>query len=344
MKKLVILIFSMVMAGEMEVDGNLTVTDTLIVNNKDVNATIDSLLSLIAQLEIRIAQLECQNTGIIPDGYCDCFFHTLDECGVCNGDTTSCQDCAGVLNGDNLQDMCGYCDNDSSNDCIQDCSGEWGGVAEYDVCGICGGDAISEDECYVTDIDGYIYEAVGIGDQIWMAENLKVTHYNNGDDILTGYTDGEWHQLQAGAYAVYDDDPSNSDTYGKLYNWHAVDDDRGVCPEGWHVPSYEEWTILTDYLGGTSVAGGKMKEAGFDHWNSPNTGATNESGFTGLAAGYRNGSSGHYSAMLIHGYFWSFFENSGNSTYSYLSFNDSYLTWDDNNNEHGFSIRCVLGD
>jgi len=139
MKKLVILIFSMVMAGEMEVDGNLTVTDTLIVNNKDVNATIDSLLSLIAQLEIRIAQLECQNTGIIPDGYCDCFFHTLDECGVCNGDTTSCQDCAGVLNGDNLQDMCGYCDNDSSNDCAQDCFGEWGGTVEVDQCGICGG-------------------------------------------------------------------------------------------------------------------------------------------------------------------------------------------------------------
>ena len=96
MKKLFILIFSIVMAGEMEVDGNLTVTDTLIVNNRDVITTIDSLLSLIAQLKQRIAQLECQNTGIIPDGYCDCFFHTLDECGVCNGDTTSCQDCAGV--------------------------------------------------------------------------------------------------------------------------------------------------------------------------------------------------------------------------------------------------------
>ncbi len=99
----------------------------------------------------------------------------------------------------------------------------------------------------VIDIDGNVYETVQIGEQVWMAENLKVTNYRNGDEIPTG------------AY-VYENDPSNAETYGNLYNWYAVDDGRGVCPEDWHVPTDDEYTALSDYLGGTSVAGGKMKE------------------------------------------------------------------------------------
>jgi len=136
------------------------------------------------------------------------------------------------------------------------------------------------------DIDGNVYETIQIGDQLWMAENLKTTHYNNGDEIP--YPSNEdFGSFDEGQYGVYDNDPSNADVYGNLYNFAAVDDDRGLCMEGWHVPSDGEWTVLTDYLGGSSVAGGKMKEEGLDHWNSPNTGATNESGFTGLPAGYR---------------------------------------------------------
>ena len=132
----------------------------------------------------------------------------------------------------------------------------------------------------VTDIDGNVYETILIGDQLWMAENLKVIHYNDGDEILTGYSGSEWSWLDSGAYAVSPDDnnPSNAEIYGNLYNWYVVDDDRGVCPENWHVPSDAEFTVLTDFLGGESVAGGKMKETGLEHWNSPNTGATNESG------------------------------------------------------------------
>ena len=110
-----------------------------------------------------------------------------------------------------------------------------------------------------------------------MAENLKVTHYNNGDPITHITNNGDWGSFDEGQYGIYDNDPSNADTYGNLYNWAVVDDDRGVCSEGWHFPSDDEWTVLTDYLGGASVAGGKMKETGLEHWNSPNTGATNES-------------------------------------------------------------------
>jgi len=127
----------------------------------------------------------------------------------------------------------------------------------------------------VTDIDGNVYEIVPIGDQVWMAENLKVTHYNDGSEIPTGYSNSEWTELETGAYAVYptDDEASQStcgddcaDVYGNLYNWYVVDNDMGVCPDGWHVPSDAEYTVLTDYLGGTS-AGGKMKETGTVHWN-----------------------------------------------------------------------------
>ena len=95
----------------------------------------------------------------------------------------------------------------------------------------------------VTDIDGNVYETVVIGGQLWMAENLKVTHYNEGSEIPTGYSDFEWDELddtETGAYAVYNDDLSNADTYGNIYNWYAVDDSRGVCPVGWHVPTDDE--------------------------------------------------------------------------------------------------------
>ena len=138
------------------------------------------------------------------------------------------------------------------------------------------------------DIDGNFYGTVQIGNQLWMSENLKTTHYNNGDEIPTGLTDGDWQNNTSGALAVYDDNELNADIYGRLYNWYAVVDNRGVCPENFHVPTDEEYTQLTNYLGGSDVAGGKMKEAGLEHWNSPNAGATNESGFSGFPGGFRN--------------------------------------------------------
>ncbi len=139
----------------------------------------------------------------------------------------------------------------------------------------------------VTDIDGNVYNTVTIGTQVWMKENLKTTRYRNGNSIPTTLSDAQWHSTTSGAYSVYNNDPSNNITYGKLYNWYAVSDPRNIAPAGWHIPSASEWQTLINYLGGTSVAGGKLKAVSA-LWNSPNTGATNSSGFTGLPAGFRD--------------------------------------------------------
>jgi len=182
-----------------------------------------------------------------------------------------------------------------------------------------------------------------------MAENLKVTNYRDGSEIQYVQQESSepnvWENLSTGAYGYYNDDLTNQETYGNLYNWFAVDDSRGVCPDGWHVPSNDEYIILTDYLGGTSVAGGKMKEAGLDHWNSPNTGATNESGFTALPAGYRFSSNGYYSSMGDLGYFWSSSEySSTNAWFRLLYYNYSNVNRNFSfNKQLGFSVHC-LGD
>lgn len=141
----------------------------------------------------------------------------------------------------------------------------------------------------VTDIDGNIYHTVTIGTQVWMVENLKVTHYRNGDAIPNVTDNASWSGLTSGAYCWYNnDEASYKTTYGAIYNWYAVNDSRSICPVGWHVPSDFEWTVLTTYLGGESVAGGKLQESGTTHWNSPNEGATNETGFSALPGGWRN--------------------------------------------------------
>jgi uncharacterized protein (TIGR02145 family) len=204
------------------------------------------------------------------------------------------------------------------------------------------------DDGACTDIDGNIYETVQIGDQLWMAENLKVTHYNNGDEITHITNNEDWVSLSTGAYGDYDNNPTNSETYGRLYNWYTVDDSRGLCMEGWHVPSDEEYTVLKDYLGGTSVAGGKMKEAGLEHWNyysdEITEEATNESGFTGLPAGYRASYSGAYYDVGNLGSFWSSSEyNSNYAWYRLLTYSYSNVYRYYYHRLYGFSIRC-LGD
>ena len=136
----------------------------------------------------------------------------------------------------------------------------------------------------VTDADGNTYRTIKIGNQWWMAENLRTTRYRNGDPIPTVTDNFTWGHLLTGACCSYDNDSSMVFTYGRLYNWHAVSDGRGLAPLGWHVPSDADWGTLVEYLGGSAVAGGKMKEAGTAHWLSPNTGATNESAFSGCRA------------------------------------------------------------
>ena len=122
----------------------------------------------------------------------------------------------------------------------------------------------------LVDIDGNVYSTVVIGTQTWMAENLKVTKYRNGDNITHITTNSDWPNDTDGAYGDYNNNPTNSDTYGRLYNWYAVDNSSGLCPEGWHVPTSEEYNALKTHLG--TNAGQKMKEAGTEHWDSTTTG------------------------------------------------------------------------
>jgi uncharacterized protein (TIGR02145 family) len=195
----------------------------------------------------------------------------------------------------------------------------------------------------VTDIDGNVYQTVTIGNQVWMAENLKVTHYRNGDVIPIETDGGTWAGLTTGAYCEYNNDINNVATYGRLYNWHAVNDSRGVTPAGWHVPSDAEWQTLVDYLGGSTVAGGKMKETGTTHWCDPNT-ATNESGFSALPGGYRF-TDGPYYVIGCYAGFWSSTESAGGRargrSLNHSGYDDIEVYRFDGSKPAGFSIRCV---
>jgi uncharacterized protein (TIGR02145 family) len=129
---------------------------------------------------------------------------------------------------------------------------------------------------------------IAIGSQRWCTTNLNVSSYRNGDAIPQVEDGKAWASLTTGAWCYYKNKTENGITYGKLYNWYAVNDPRGLAPEGYHIPSDSEWTTLSTFLGGESFAGGKMKEKGTTHWSKPNKGASNESGFLGLPGGARN--------------------------------------------------------
>ncbi len=184
------------------------------------------------------------------------------------------------------------------------------------------------------------YKWTKIGTQTWMAENLKVTKYNDGIAIPNVTDATAWSELTTGALCDYENTPSNSETYGKLYNWYAVNTGK-LCPTGWHLPSDAEWTELTDYLGGTSDAGGKLKETGTTHWNSPNTSATNETGFTALPGGYRNNDGSFYS-IGSRGYWWSATKLGANDAwYRRMFYNSSIVDRYYDDKGAGFSVRCL---
>lgn len=136
------------------------------------------------------------------------------------------------------------------------------------------------------DWDGNYYRVVTIGSQVWLQENFKGKHFANGDPIPNITDQAEWEAMKTPAYCHYDNNPANTEVYGALYNWYVASDPRGLIV-GYHTPSLDEWTALANYLGGAAVAGGKMKEVGYEHWIAPNTGATNSSGFSGLPGGGR---------------------------------------------------------
>lgn len=197
----------------------------------------------------------------------------------------------------------------------------------------------------VSDIDGNIYSTVQIGTQEWMAQNLNTTHYADGSEIPNITEDTTWATTLNGAWCDHDNNPINGAIYGKLYNWHIVNNASSVCPTGWHVPSDSEWTVLTDFLGGTAVAGTLMKSV--TGWVDSGNPGTNESGFTGLAAGYRpvNFMDAPFVEPNYLAYWWtSSIPDSGgdifgyyrNLTYSLPSIYRQYV-----DKQYGMSIRCV---
>ena len=185
------------------------------------------------------------------------------------------------------------------------------------------------------------YPSVLIGAQYWMTYNLDVSTYRNGDPIPYVSDPTIWGGLTYGAWCYYNNDPVNGEIYGKLYNWYAVNDSRGLAPTGWHVPARVDWSVLTSNLGGYNVAGGRMKMAGTTIWTSPNTGADNSSGFIGLPGG-RRFNDGSFNYVGSEGDWWSTQVGSGLfAWYHSLYDNSSFINNDTNFKKSGFSVRCV---
>jgi len=185
------------------------------------------------------------------------------------------------------------------------------------------------------DIDGNVYDTIVIGTQTWFKENLKTTKYNNGSSIALVTGNVIWSSYLAGAYCWYDNNSDYKDDYGALYNLKAVSSGL-LCPDGWHIPTKEECSILIEYLRGSYYAGGKLKETGTLHWISESQGTTNESGFTGLPGGYRD-SHGIFQDLKKHGYWWiSGFERV--LSIHYYSSNSSEIF---SSGLVGYSVRCI---
>ena len=201
----------------------------------------------------------------------------------------------------------------------------------------------------VADIDGNVYQTVTIGTQVWMVENLKTTKYNDGSNILNITDNVAWYNLTTPGYCWYNNDAANKYTYGALYNGYTVSTGK-LCPVGWHVPSSAEWTTLMTYLGGLSVVGSKINEAGTIHWLSPNTEATNSSGFTALPGGSRGDYAdgrGTFSGIGRIAYWWSSTALDATSLWNFNVGRSSY--WDVHDGgglrnlpkQCGFSVRCL---
>ncbi len=198
----------------------------------------------------------------------------------------------------------------------------------------------------VTDLDGNVYSVVTIGTQVWLGENLRTTTLNDGTPIPNVASGTDWANTSIPAYCWYNNDsPAFKTPYGALYNWYAAGTGR-LCPVGWHVPSSDEYNTLINFLGGTNVAGGKLKESGTMHWNEPNLGATNGSSFTALPGGgryniYSDG--GAFSDLGYFGYLWSSSEST--NTDNAYSFDMSYLIGgagrDEYSKRDGGSVRCI---
>jgi uncharacterized protein (TIGR02145 family) len=194
----------------------------------------------------------------------------------------------------------------------------------------------------VTDIEGNVYKTVQIGSQTWMAENLKTTKFNNDSAIPNVTDNSDWIGLSSSAYCWYNNDINNKNLIGALYNWFTVNTGL-LCPTGWHVPTDNEWSALTSYIGGENIAGAEMKETGVTHWAEPNMGATNSSGFTALPGGQRHESDGTFIGASLYDVWWSSTEyNIYKSWYrSVATINTVVFRSSGSLKQRGFSIRCI---
>jgi uncharacterized protein (TIGR02145 family) len=198
------------------------------------------------------------------------------------------------------------------------------------------------DYSIIADIDGNVYNTITIGAQVWMKENLKATKLNDGTNIPLETNNAIWISLTNPAYCLYNNDATSyKNIYGALYNWFTVETGK-LCPTGWHVPSDAEWFNLIDFLGGESVAGGKLKGPGNTYWNSPNTGATDEYGFTGLPSGDRIGADGGFYNLKDYAIYWSSDQSSATQAINrVLVFDGTNFRIGYDNKTAGFSVRCV---
>ncbi len=192
----------------------------------------------------------------------------------------------------------------------------------------------------VTDVDGNIYQTIGIGSQFWTAENLKTTRFNDGTAIPQVTDNSTWQSLAGAGYCWYNNDEANKEAYGALYNWFVVVSSK-LSPSGWHVSSDAEWTILETFLGGLAVTGGKLKETGTDHWLTPNSGATNETGFTAVPGGRRS-RDGSFDQQGENANIWT---NSTASNlaawYRSMNYSNTAIARTDTSVNFGFSVRLV---
>jgi len=193
----------------------------------------------------------------------------------------------------------------------------------------------------LSDIEGNTYKTVKIGTQVWMAENLKTTRFNDETDIPLISENTAWGKLTTPGYCWYNNDASSfKNTYGALYNGYAVSTGK-LCPAGWHVPEKEEWQALRDFLGDSLTAGGKLKETATAHWLSPNKGADNSTGFTAVGGGIRY-FEGTFASFLSYASLWSATEVTNDDYwYTGLYFDDAAFTINHRNRKHGFSVRCI---
>ncbi len=193
----------------------------------------------------------------------------------------------------------------------------------------------------ISDIDGNIYNVFMIGNQVWMKENLRTSRNNDGSNIPYITNNSSWSSLNP-AYCWYNNDVSNKTVYGAMYNWYAINTGK-LCPIGWHVSTDSEWTTLTTYLGGESVAGGKLKEIGTTHWASPNTGATDDVGFIALPGGFRYSSDGSFTPAGYYGRWWTSTDGGDIRAWGRgMDYNNSTVGRYNSDKKLGNSVRCIM--